>query len=359
VRIAIAGAGWFGCHIAETLLEHQHEVTVFESRSSIFAGASGNNTNRLHLGFHYPRSKITREQSKQGYWRFLEKYPTLSRPAPYNLYAIARQESFVDFPTYLQIMDVTGLTYNECDPAAFGLENVAGSLDCPERVIDSRGAQGVFASRLAGCLRLSEPVSDLHLGKDSVRVNGGQYDLFVDCTYQSLLPNRKWDLAFEPCITLVYEGPDDHGGITVMDGPFFTIYPDNDNLFTVYSVTHTPRGRFHSPQQAFKVLSSVGDSDVARVRTAMEIQIARHYPTFKDRFRFAGVRMTVRTRTRDMADARASVVEQQDRGIQVLSGKIDSIFFVADEILKCVEAHEPSRAAALNVAGVSPATNWT
>ena len=42
-------------------------------KKDIFNGASGYNQNRLHLGFHYPRSKKTRIQSKVGFYKFIKK----------------------------------------------------------------------------------------------------------------------------------------------------------------------------------------------------------------------------------------------------------------------------------------------
>jgi L-2-hydroxyglutarate oxidase LhgO len=59
-KIAVIGAGWFGCHIAYQLIKKNYSVKIYEERNDIFCGASGNNQNRLHLGFHYPRSLITR-----------------------------------------------------------------------------------------------------------------------------------------------------------------------------------------------------------------------------------------------------------------------------------------------------------
>ena len=67
MKIAIIGAGWFGCHIGHELLKEGHKVTIFEREKELFNGASGNNQNRLHLGYHYPRSNLTRVQSKKGF----------------------------------------------------------------------------------------------------------------------------------------------------------------------------------------------------------------------------------------------------------------------------------------------------
>ena len=41
MRIAVVGAGYYGCHLARCLIAAGHDVLIFE-RNGIFAGASGN-----------------------------------------------------------------------------------------------------------------------------------------------------------------------------------------------------------------------------------------------------------------------------------------------------------------------------
>jgi glycerol-3-phosphate dehydrogenase len=60
VKIRVLGGGWYGCHIALALIGDGHEVEIHETRERIFEGASGSIPARLHLGFHYPRSRMTR-----------------------------------------------------------------------------------------------------------------------------------------------------------------------------------------------------------------------------------------------------------------------------------------------------------
>ena len=50
IKIAIIGAGWFGCHIGYKLKKKNFNIQIFEKGKDIFENASGNNTNRLHLG---------------------------------------------------------------------------------------------------------------------------------------------------------------------------------------------------------------------------------------------------------------------------------------------------------------------
>ena len=77
MKVAVIGAGWMGAHISNVLNIKGYDVKIFESKKKIFLGMSGHNTNRLHMGYHYPRSLITRKQSINGYNKFIKEYPNL------------------------------------------------------------------------------------------------------------------------------------------------------------------------------------------------------------------------------------------------------------------------------------------
>ena len=79
MKICIIGAGWFGCHIAHELIKEGHDIKVFEKEKKIFLNASGNNQNRLHQGFHYPRSEKTIKISKEGFIQFKKEYGFLTK----------------------------------------------------------------------------------------------------------------------------------------------------------------------------------------------------------------------------------------------------------------------------------------
>ena len=73
-QIAILGCGIFGAMIALRLSENGFGVTVFEKELECLRGASFNNQNRLHLGFHYPRDVQTAKQCVRGFSRFCEEF---------------------------------------------------------------------------------------------------------------------------------------------------------------------------------------------------------------------------------------------------------------------------------------------
>jgi hypothetical protein len=132
----------------------------------------------------------------------------------------------------------------------------------------------------------------------------------------------------------------------MVDGPLCSIYPTEDpNLYTLSSVPHTPLGRFGSGQEARDVLAKVDHALVAAKVEAMETQISRYVPSFKDVFRFIGPQLSIKTKPVGSFDDRSCYVFKMGRIFSVMSGKIDTIFFAVERILSLIEAAPESDAA--------------
>jgi L-2-hydroxyglutarate oxidase LhgO len=60
MKIAILGAGVFGCTLALVLSKNKsYKIHLYEKKSDIMQMASKYNQQRFHHGFHYPRSQKT------------------------------------------------------------------------------------------------------------------------------------------------------------------------------------------------------------------------------------------------------------------------------------------------------------
>ena len=68
--IAIIGGGFYGCYLAKHLSKN-NKVFLYEKNSKLIQESGRNNQYRLHLGFHYPRSLKTIEQTIEGYNYFI------------------------------------------------------------------------------------------------------------------------------------------------------------------------------------------------------------------------------------------------------------------------------------------------
>ena len=109
-RIKIIGAGLFGCVIGYELSKAGHEVVIIEQDSDIMQRASKCNHNRLHLGYHYPRSVETAKQSLDGLVTFLTNYKDAIVSHFPNYYMIAKWNSHVTSKEYIDFILIMFLT---------------------------------------------------------------------------------------------------------------------------------------------------------------------------------------------------------------------------------------------------------
>lgn len=130
-KVAVVGGGWYGCHIALTLRERGFDVTLFEKEQRLFQGASGNNQFRLHAGFHYPRSYLTREQIQNGLKEFNSRLPQFVRKLDTCVYAISSVASLLDFGTFLNIFKSENIPYETLYAHSYGISNVEGAIHAP------------------------------------------------------------------------------------------------------------------------------------------------------------------------------------------------------------------------------------
>jgi len=78
-KVAVIGGGLFGSVASCHLSRNGYEVHLFEKNESLLSGTTARNTNRLHLGFHYPRDWETASQSLQAASKFIEEFPKAIR----------------------------------------------------------------------------------------------------------------------------------------------------------------------------------------------------------------------------------------------------------------------------------------
>lgn len=325
--IAIVGGGWFGCHIAKQLKERGTPFRLFEQRARLFDGASGFNQHRLHLGFHYPRTAATRRQSRVGFGRFVEEYPGLSSEVDRNIYAMPKHRSVIDFETYKTIMRHDNLHFTEVDAASLGLVDVEGAVVCRERLIETNQARDYFTRILGDSVEYQSTVTNYQsLGFDQV----------VNCTYQTWQRGFQ-DIHYEPCVMLL-AASESRQALTLVDGPFNTIYPFEPGLSTVYSVRRSRLGSYGNYQFAQQHLDRFTQEDWRSLCRVVTAEIERYYPAFRDMYQFVDCHKSVRCCSTAASDERVCRILQQGNVIHVLSGKIDSIFYAAAEVLACLDS---------------------
>lgn len=319
LKVRVLGCGWFGAHLSLALIDAGHDVEVWESADHIFAGASGANPARLHLGpTHYPRSAATQRACQEHQPLFMARYGHLTRPIPTNLYCIAAHDSLIDFETYRQVLarHIEFITVH--DPAEYGLAHVEGAVLTGERHILIADARAHFEKALAGRVQFGKPIGE---------VDDPRWDLNIDATFCSL--EAEAIDRYEPCLTVLLEGPTDRG-VTIMDGGFPSVLPwsEADGLCSLTSALYTPLSKScRTWAEARQMLRDVTSDELADRACAMLDQIAHFWPTARDLFRIVDLKTSIRAMPRSGADARlVDVVQVGERALRVRAGKIDAVF---------------------------------
>lgn len=316
MKIAIIGGGWVGCHLAYKLKDN-HLVTLFEKNQQLFLETSSKNQNRLHLGYHYVRNYNTRRMCLETYSRFREDYPTLTKEVVSNIYCIPKNKSIVDFKTFCKIFEkVTESQIPE------ELKNIEGCVQTEERYIDFEKSTRFFSENLRDIIiHKSITLQDLnHLQQE--------FDLVVNATNLNLVSlSSPVDSFFENTITLIYRKikKTSFEALTLVDGPFFSIYPYKSNLYTVTHVQHTPIVRYTGKQPTQKY-------DVPGKVSTFEKDILEFFPDFKEYFEFDSYFTSTKVKPYSESDSRYPVIKVNGNLLEVFTGKIQGIYPIEDYI---------------------------
>lgn len=324
-RFRVLGGGVYGCQIAVGLVNDGHDVELHEIAPRLFAGASGSSPARLHRGFHYPRSRLTRAACQDHHAEFMAVYGDLTRHVPINIYAIAEHDSIIDYGTYVQVLKGE-VEFVQIRPADFGLEHVEGAILTGERHIVIDEARRYFEKKLEGRVRYCRAPGV---------VDDPGFGITIDATFCA--NDAEAIDRYEPCVTALLEGPVDTA-VTIMDGPKFgSIYPWNEQqgLSSLTNAGLTPLSKTcRTYAEAKALLDSTGHAQIcARTRQMLD-EMAYFWPAAKERYRIVDEKLSIRAMPRSGADARlVDVVRVGERALRVRAGKIDAIFH-AERLVK-------------------------
>lgn len=324
MKIRVLGGGFYGCHLALAMVADGHEVELHEVARYLFAGASGGAPARLHLGWHYPRSRLTRAACQDHHAEFMAAYGRFTRHIPTNIYAVAEHDSIVDFGTYLQVLRGE-LEHIVINPADYGLVHVEGAVLTGERHIVLDEIRAHFAMRLGGVV---------HYRRGPGAVDDELWDMTIDATFCA--NDAEAIDRYEPCVMALVEGPVDMA-LTIMDGPFGSLYPfdESHSLSSLTNARLTPLSKTcRTYAEARAMLDGADHADIVARSRAMLDEIAHYWPAARDRYRLVDERLSIRAMPRSGADARlVDVIRIGKRSLRVRAGKIDAIFH-AERIVK-------------------------
>lgn len=345
MRVAIIGGGFFGFHIAQQIERRfaDAHVEIFEREAQPLIGAGTTNQCRLHMGFHYPRSGYTIYQSIMGFDRFVADYGEFLVDVHDNLYAI-HDDSLVTVDEYLAVMDSFHLPYEEVAVSAdlfANPESIGMVIRVPEKAIDVRGLRERLAHRSRAHVHLGAPIDEVDAERGMLRsgqVEHGPFDSIINASYTN--PNLgfpdhkhfqvKWEIA---ALILARTSLAPSQAVTIMDGPFVSVYPAYGGMHTLSSVAHTPMRRYTDRgdlERDYPHRFEIAERE--QVRAAIARDVASHL-----HLAHAPQELWVTAKTKlstDMGDSRVTEVRRHHRLLSVLCGKIDAVFEASDAILR-------------------------
>lgn len=330
MNILVVGGGLFGCSVALELSKSEHNVTLVEQNSDIMNNASKCNHNRIHYGYHYPRSVETATQSLDGLLSFLVKYKEAVITNFPNYYAVALNQSNVSAFEYENFCNQVGISYYSeyPSPHIMNPELLENSYKVEEPIFDWEILKKLIKKDLKHSsvkLKLNTKFTQKHL----------KYDFIINCSYSGI--NNVNEIAgvsslkfkLQDVIIPIFKYNYPKIGLTVMDGPFCSIMPKGNtpNHFLLYHAKYSVLKE--TEEATIEPLT-----DISYNLKMIKEDSSRYFPFIKDT-EFIDYWRTIRVIPINSDDARLSKVityPENHKFITVFSGKISTCIKIAKQI---------------------------
>jgi glycine/D-amino acid oxidase-like deaminating enzyme len=365
----ILGAGIYGLYTASLLVEKGNTIAVIEFEPASFLRASFVNQARIHKGYHYPRSFTTAKQTASYFREFCEEFDFALMNKFENIYAIANHYSQTNAEQFRKFCEHAGIPCQEVDPASyFQPDLIEAAFSIQEYSFDAPKIRNHLLSKVQSHKK-AEILYSTHVLR--AEINNGNYDLHlsdgsictasnvINTTYASL--NQIHELFGLPKLALKYELCEvtlckvstaaNNLGMTVMDGPFFSLVPFGTSGFHVLSaVPYTPHltstnsvptfeCQKNNPKCTPQQLQNCSTCE-ARPETAFPYmrQLASKYLNESITIEFEEALFAVKTipYAAEIDDARPTLIQKINSNpnfISVLSGKISTVYDLKRQFL--------------------------
>lgn len=257
----IIGGGFYGCCLALYLSSISNRITLIERENDLMNRASKVNQARVHAGFHYPRSTMTAVKSMILSKQFISDFPDAIIDNFQMLYALPSTKSKISAKRFWRTYSEMGAPINIASPKYkkfFNKSNIEAIFECVEPAFEYTKLRDPLKERLDAngvkvilnqeAIQIKESSNDaLVLLADG---GGIQAEQVFNVTYgnintiliKSNLPKLK--VKYELAEMAIVRPPENlkNIGITIMDGPFFSIMPyPSLGEHSMTHVRYTPR----------------------------------------------------------------------------------------------------------------------
>jgi hypothetical protein len=366
----IIGAGIYGLYSALLLAKKNVSVAVMEHDDVAFSRATFVNQARIHNGYHYPRSLSTALKSSSYFNKFNKDFDFAINGSFKKIYAIAKNFSFTNAEQFEKFCHNANIPCNEVKlNKILNSDTIEKAYKTKEVAFDAVKIRDYFLKELA---KYSNVTIFYKTCPVSVRKNRDKYDLVlneekgifrsgfvINTTYASvnqlieMFGFDKFKIKYEICeiITCKVSSNMKNIGLTVMDGPFFSLMPFGlSGLHSLTAVEFTPHldsqnelpifpCQKDNPDCSPNKLQNCNDC-LAKPKTAYKYmsQLAKKYlhNVVKMEYKDSYFAIKPILKMSEMDDSRPTVIKQFSNNptfISILSGKINTIYDL-DQLLK-------------------------
>jgi hypothetical protein len=366
----IIGAGLYGLYSALFCAKQGDTVCVLEREDAPFKRATYVNQSRVHMGYHYPRSISTALKSRGYFDRFNDDYGFCLYTQFDQVYATSSNFSWTNADQFRKFCKGANLRCDDVEPTKYFNDGMCdGAFLTTEYTYDAQILKDHLIQEIAKypnvVIRNSARIKSIEKKDRAFLVSletGETYEsgFVLNATYasinqiQAMLGYEAFKIKYELCEIILCKINDElkNTGITVMDGPFFSIMPfGKTGYHSLTTVTHTPHktsldsvptfdcqarsGGQCSPQQLGNCNHCPAKPESAWPYMS---NLARKYMKEKYKFEYVDSLFSMKPilRASEIDDSRPTVIRQYSSTptfISVLSGKINTIYDL-DEVLK-------------------------
>ncbi len=360
----IIGAGLYGMYAALHCAKKGERVLVLEYDDAPFKRATYINQARVHMGYHYPRSLSTAMKSAGYFKRFVEEFGFCIHSSFQQIYATSAKFSWTDKKQFQDFCKAAGIKCEEMPVSGYFKAGMCdGAFLTEEYTYDAMLLRDYYVKELSGrsnvevryCVRIGKICRkgssyEVYLS-DGSRFSSGY---ILNATYASTnqilqlvegADFKPFDIKYELCeIILCRPGERlENIGITVMDGPFFSIMPfGKTGYHSLTSVTFTPHVTSYESLPSFSCqrgeecsmgqLANCNDCK-DKPETAWEYmaRLAGKYMREDLEFAYAGSLFSMKpilksSEVDDSRPTRIRIDSVEPHFVSVLSGKINTVY---------------------------------
>lgn len=365
----IIGAGLYGLYSAEHCGKRDEHILVIECESEAFTRATYINQARIHMGYHYPRSYSTAIKSAHYFERFVNDYKFCVHSEFDQIYATSSHFSWTNAEQFKKFCKDADIYCDEvnankyfnsgiCDGAFLTKEFTydANILKCyfTDKIMKMTNVDVIYSAYIKDIIKTEQEFIVIMSDGKEFRTK-----FLLNATYASTNQITKklqyplFKIKYELCEIILCNVTDNlrNTGLTVMDGPFFSIMPFGKTGFhSLTSVTFTPHVTSFDETPIFDcqirsggycTSDHLGNCNFCHEKPetawAYMSSMARKYmkPDYEFEYDHSLFSMKPILRASEIDDSRPTVIKtfsQSPTYISVLSGKINTLYDL-DEVL--------------------------